>query len=271
MNDTEIRWTTLTWNPASGCTSVSPGCKYCYARSLAENKRGTLAFPKGFDLMMRPWKLDEPRKVKTPSLIFVNSMSDLFLKDIPDSYRDRVIDVIEQTPQHCYQVLTKRHDNLLRYSQRRKLPPNFWAGVTVEDQTRAVLRIPYLVQVDVPVKFLSVEPALSSVDVSPWIEQLQWVIWGGESGSHLMDAKVRAARSCSVRDEKTGKWSPHPERMAWPRLLRDQCQAAGVPFFFKQWGAARPTSGGHELDGKRWEQFPVVDSLAVTKHRLSAA
>jgi protein gp37 len=270
MQLTAIRWTSSSWNPVSGCTQVSPGCRFCYARQLAENKRGTLAFPQGFDLMLRPWKLDEPRKVKAPSLIFVNSMSDLFLRDIPDSYRDKVVDVIEQTPQHCYQVLTKRHENLLRYSQRRKLPPNFWAGVTVEDQTRADLRVPYLVQVDVPVRFLSVEPALSSVDVSPWIDKLQWVIWGGESGSHLMDEKERAARGCSVRDAK-GKWSPRPDRMDWPRLLRDQCVAAGVPFFFKQWGGARPGSGGHDLDGKRWEQFPKVSSLAVTKHRLSAA
>ena len=267
MNSTEIRWTDRTWNPASGCTEVSPGCAHCYARQLAENKRGTLAFPQGFDLMLRPWKLDEPRKLKEPSLIFVNSMSDLFLAGIPDSYRDRVVDVIEQTPQHCYQVLTKRHENLLRYSKRRKLPTNFWAGVTAEDQKRAELRIPTLVQVDVPVRFISVEPALSLVDVRPWIKQLQWVIFGGESGSHLMAEKVRQQRGCSERT-KEGKWIPREDRMVWPRALRDACVGAGVPFFFKQWGGARPTSGGHELDGKRWEQFPAVPSLAVTSHQL---
>ena len=158
---TEIRWTTRTWGPVSGCTPISPGCQHCYARQLAENKRGTAAFPNGFDLMLRPWKLDEPKKVKQPSLIFVNSMSDLFLRDIPDSYRDRVVDVIEETPRHAYQVLTKRADNLLRYSRRRKLPINFWAGVTAEDQKRADERISLLVQVDAAVRFISVEPALS--------------------------------------------------------------------------------------------------------------
>jgi protein gp37 len=267
MNDTEIRWTTLTWNPMSGCASVSPGCKHCYARQLAEQKRGTLAFPNGFDLTTREHKLAEPWKVKTPSLIFVNSMSDLFWDKVTDAYRDKVVNVIESCPQHQFQVLTKRHENLVRYSQRRKLPTNFWAGVTVEDQTRAGLRIPYLLKVDVPVRFLSVEPALSLVDVRPWILDLQWAIWGGESGTHLMDPMVRDVRGCSTRDDR-GKWAPRVDRMGWPRALRDACVGAGVPFFFKQWGGVRPTSAGHELDGKRWEQFPSVKVKAVTGHRL---
>lgn len=267
MNDTEIRWTTLTWNPMSGCASVSPGCEHCYARQLAEQKRGTLAFPDGFDLTIREHKLSEPWKVKTPSLIFVNSMSDLFWEKVTDSYRDRIVNVIESCPQHQFQVLTKRHENLLRYSRRRKLPPNFWAGVTVEDQTRAVQRIPFLVQVDVPVRFISVEPALSLVDISPWAKQLQWAIWGGESGCHLMDPKVRAVRGMADRDAH-GKWSPRMDRADWPRAIRDTCVANDVAFFFKQWGGVRPTSAGHELDGKRWEQFPHVPSVAVTGHRL---
>ena len=268
MNDTEIRWTTLTWNPMSGCESVSPGCKFCYARQLAENKRGTLAFPNGFDLTIRPHKLDEPKRLKAPTLVFVNSMSDFFWEQVPDAYRDRIVDVMEETPQHCYQVLTKRHENLLRYSKRRKLPANFWAGVTAEDQKRAEMRIPYLVQVDVPIRFISVEPALSMVDVESWIHDLQWVIFGGESGLHLRDQKVREARS--VAQLVDGRWSPREDRAAWPRALRDACVAAGVPFFFKQWGGLRPTSAGHDLDGKRWEQFPAASSTAVTSHRLSA-
>jgi protein gp37 len=267
MNDTEIRWTTLTWNPMSGCESVSPGCKFCYARQLAEQKRGTLAFPNGFDLTVRPHKLTEPWKVKEPSLIFVNSMSDLFWDKVEESYRDKVVNVIESCPQHQFQVLTKRHENLVRYSQRRKLPPNFWAGVTVEDQQRADIRIPALLKVDVPIRFLSVEPALSLVDVRPWIRDLQWVIWGGESGTHLMDAKWRDLRGCASRDDKGG-WAQRVDRMDWPRALRDVCAGAGVPFFFKQWGGVRPTSAGHELDGKRWEQFPGVRAVAVTGHRL---
>jgi protein gp37 len=279
MQETLIRWTSLSWNPASGCEAVSPGCGHCYAKALAENKRGTPAFPNGFDLTIRPHKLREPFKQKTPSLIFVNSMSDLFWEKIDDDYRDKIVDVIEQTPQHQYQVLTKRHENMLRYSRRRKLPSNFWAGCTVEDQKRALERIPFLAQVDVPVRFLSVEPALSLVDIRPWVEGrnngfggdgIQWAIFGGESGLHLRDPKVRALRSVAELDA-AGKWGPRADRADWPRALRDACTANGVPFFFKQWGGLRPTSGGHELDGQRWEQFPAVPSQAVTGHRLHQA
>jgi protein gp37 len=276
MNDTAIRWTSSTWNPMSGCESVSPGCKFCYARQLAEQKRGTLAFPNGFDLTVREHKLVEPWKLRTPTLIFVNSMSDLFWDKVSDSYRDKVINVIESCPQHQFQVLTKRHENLVKYSHRRKLPSNFWAGVTVEDQKRADERIPALVQVDVPVRFISVEPALSLVDISLWTHGknnafggngIQWAIFGGESGCHLMDAKTREVRGMATRDER-GKWAPRLDRADWPRALRDTCVRDGVALFFKQWGGARPTSAGHDLDGRRWEQFPHVPSKAVTGHRL---
>jgi protein gp37 len=265
MQETSIRWTTQSWNPVSGCEAVSPGCAHCYARALAEKKRGTPAFPNGFDLTLRPHKLREPLRLKTPSLIFVNSMSDLFWDQVDDVYRDKIVDVIEQTPQHLYQVLTKRHENLLRYSRRRKLPPNFWAGVTVEDQKRADARIETLSQVDVPIRFLSVEPALSLVDIRRWVEGkdntfggngIQWAIWGGESGLHLTDPKTRLLRSCAIRDENG--WASNPDKAAWPRALRDACVANGVPFFFKQWGGIRPTSAGHDLDGKRWEQYPTI-------------
>jgi protein gp37 len=270
MNKTSIRWTEFTWNPMSGCEAVSPGCKFCYARALAEKKRGTAAFRNGFDLTIRPHKLVEPLKLKEPSLVFVNSMSDFFLDAVDDAYRDQIIDVIEATPQHQYQVLTKRHESMLRYSRRRRLPANFWAGVTAEDQARAELRIPYLLQVDVPVRCLSVEPALSMVDISGWVsgknnavggDGIQWVIWGGESGLHLMDEKVRARRGCAVRHGR-GKWSPRPARMDWPRTLRDVCAANDIPFFFKQWGGVCPASAGHELDGRTLEEFPNVQGRA---------
>jgi protein gp37 len=270
VHRTKIRWTEFTWNPMSGCEAVSPGCTFCYARTLAERLRGTAAFPNGFDLTSRPHKLTEPMKLKEPSLIFVDSTSDLFWESVEDTYRDQIIDVIESTPQHQYQVLTKRHESMLRYSRRRRLPANFWAGVTAEDQVRADLRIPCVLQVDVPVRFVSVEPALSLVDISGWVsgknnaaggDGLQWVIWGGESGLHLKDEKVRAVRGCAVRDER-GKWSPHPDRMDWPRTLRDVCAANGIPFFFKQWGGVCPASAGHELDGRRWEEFPDVQGRA---------
>ena len=266
MNKTTIPWTEFTWNLVSGCEAVSPGCKFCYARVLAERFRGTAAFPNGFDLTIRPHKLVEPLKLKGPSLIFVDSTSDLFWESVEDTYRDQIIDVIEATPQHQYQVLTKRHESMLRYSRRRRLPANFWAGVTAEDQARADLRIPCVLQVDVPVRFVSVEPALSMVDISGWVsgknnavggDGLQWVIWGGESGSHLKDEKVRDLRGCAVRDER-GRWSPRPARMDWPRALRDVCMKNDIPFFFKQWGGVRPASAGHELDGRTWEELPNV-------------
>ena len=271
MNKTTIPWTEFTWNLVSGCEAVSPGCKFCYARVLAERFRGTAAFPNGFDLTSRPHKLTEPMKLKEPSFIFVDSMSDFFLDAVDDAYRDRIVDVIESTPQHQYQVLTKRHESMLRYSRRRRLPANFWAGVTAEDQARAELRIPYLLQVDVPVRCLSVEPALSMVDISGWVsgknnavggDGLQWVIWGGESGLHLMDAKVRSLRGCAIRSE-CGKWSPRSDRMDWPRTLRDVCVENKIPFFFKQWGGVRPGSAGHELDGRKWEEIPDVQAKAV--------
>jgi protein gp37 len=258
MNDTEIRWTELTWNPASGCKKITAGCKHCYAETLAENKRGTPAFPNGFDLTIRPHKLNEPYRVREPSLVFVNSMSDLFWEEITDEYRDRVLDVIEDTPQHQYQVLTKRHENMLRYSRRRRLPKNFWAGVTVEDQACAELRIPVLLQVEAAVRFLSIEPALSLIDLGPFLKAspggLSWVIYGGESGSHLSDPAVAEKRALVRKVD--GSWTPREDRAPWPRAVRDACVAAKVPFFFKQWGGPRPTSGGKLLDGKAWEQYP---------------
>ena len=194
MNKTSILWTEATWNPMSGCEEVSEGCKYCYARRLAEDKRGTRAFPDGFDLTFRPHKLAEPRALKSPALIFVNSMSDLFYEKIPDSYRDKIIDVMEQTPQHEYQVLTKRPELMLHYSRRRKLPRNFWAGVTVEHE-RMIERIDILRQVDVEIRLISAEPLLSALpDLN--LDGIHWIISAGESGRHLWDAvPPNAARS----------------------------------------------------------------------------
>jgi protein gp37 len=133
MNETGIIWTEITWNPVTGCELITSGCAFCYAKTLAEQRRGP-AFPNGFELTLRPHKLRDPIRIKEPSLIFVNSMSDLFWEQIDDAYRDRVLDTIEQTPRHQYQVLTKRPDVMLRYSRRRRLPSNFWAGVTIEEQ-----------------------------------------------------------------------------------------------------------------------------------------
>jgi len=265
VNETGISWTQLTWNPASGCAKVSPGCKYCYAETLSENKRGTPGFPNGFELTLRPHKLREPYRLKQPSMVFVNSMSDLFWDAIDDGYRDQVLDVIEGTPQHEYQVLTKRADNLLRYSRRRPLPRNFWAGVSAENQELLDERAEVLRQVKAEIRFLSLEPALGEMDVSPHVagrnnqiggDGIQWVIWGGESGLHLLRPEILEKRGAAIREPSGPGWQARPDRIAWARLVRDACAAAGVPFFFKQWGGPRSHSGGMQLDGRTHAEYP---------------
>lgn len=253
MNDTAIIWTGLTWNPASGCTEISPGCKFCYAKTLAENYRGTPAFRNGFDLTLRPHKLSEPLKLKKPSLIFVNSMSDLFWEQIDDDYRDRVLDVIEKTPQHQYQVLTKRPENMLRYSKRRELPDNFWAGVTIESN-RTTARADILREVSASIRFISAEPLLDDITASLKLNQVDWLISGGESGQHLRDANLRERRG--LVDFADGRWTPRPDRIDWIRNLRDLCAASGTAFFHKQWGGLNPKSAGRNLDGRTWDEFP---------------
>jgi protein gp37 len=277
MNETAIRWTELTWNPASGCKKISPGCKHCYAETLAENKRGTPAFPKGFDLTLRPHKMTEPFKVKQPSMIFVNSMSDLFWEEISDEYRDQVLDVIEATP-HEFQVLTKRHENLLRYSKRRRLPSNFWAGVTAEDNEWAQKRGEVLLQVKADIRFMSLEPALGPIDLRPLVagrnnaiggDGIQWVIYGGESGLHLTKPDVREKRGI-VDQDAAGKWIPRPSKIAEVTDICNVCVDNGVAFFFKQWGGPRSHSGGKMLNGRAWEEYPRTPPAAWTAEQLAA-
>ena len=249
MSDkSSIEWTDATWNPVTGCTKVSPGCAHCYAETIAERFRGTPAFPNGFDVQLREHKLDLPKRWRKPRRIFVNSMSDLFHEDIPDEYIERVYQSMFEAPQHQYQVLTKRAERmavLLDRGIRWGLLPaapraNMWHGASVENQHWADERIPYLLRVRVAVKFLSCEPLLGPLDLTPWLDQLQWVIVGGESG--------RGAR---------------PMQPAWAREIRDQCLAAGVPFFFKQWGEhdeqgnrVGKKRAGALLDGREWTDSP---------------
>jgi protein gp37 len=251
MNETGIIWTEVTWNPASGCKLLSPGCAFCYAKTIAE-ERGGAAFPNGFGLTLRPHKLREPLKLKEPSLIFVNSMSDLFWEEIDDDYRDRVLDVICQSPHHQYQVLTKRPENLLRYSRKRRLPGNFWAGVTIESQDYAG-RADVLRQVEAEIRFVSAEPLLSPLELD--LRGLHWLIAGGESGRHLLQKKFREPRGL-VDYAGAGQWPVKADRIPWVRRLRDDCVAAGVAFHFKQWGGLTSKSGGRVLDGRTWEEFP---------------
>jgi protein gp37 len=260
MNKTEINWTELTWNAASGCTKVSAECKHCYAHTIAENKRGTAAFPDGFDITIRPHKLRELKAHKKPALIFTNSMTDMFHADIPDSYRDQMFEAIRNSPHHRYQVLTKRPEIAARYFQTRKVPDSVWLGVTVG--VRATLdRVDILRQIDAKVRFLSCEPLLEQLDGLS-LDGIHWLIGGGESGSHLSDPKVSEKRSMVERNFNRATWpypwKPRTDRIQWARHLRDLCAAGGVAFWWKQWGGPTPKGGGRSLDGAEWDEMPTV-------------
>jgi protein gp37 len=234
-----IEWTDATWNPVTGCTKISPGCDHCYAERFAERFRGTTNHPfeTGFDLTLRPERIRQPLVWRTPRMIFVNSMSDLFHKKIPSEFVDRVFDTMEEASWHTFQVLTKRsslmRDYLARRYSQRRAPDHIWLGVSVEDGSKAS-RIRHLRDAPAAVRFLSVEPLvgrLGPVDLSG----IDWVIVGGESGPRA-----------------------RPMHLEWAREVRDQCLRAGVPFFFKQWGGLRAKSGGRALDGRHWSEFPTI-------------
>jgi protein gp37 len=225
-----------------------------------------LAFPNGFDLTYRPHKLEDAMRLKTPSLIFVNSMSDFFLADAEfnleagtlDARRDEVLDPMEQTL-HQYQALTKRPEEMLRYSRRRKLPANFWAGVSVDVQHFAS-RTEVLQQVDTELRFISAEPMLSHLDLD--LAGIDWVIGGGESGNHLYRPQICMKRGLVEYSRTTHLWTPRLDRYHWAQDMRDQRVAQSVQFFGKQWGGARPTSAGREIDGQTWSEFPRLPAVA---------
>jgi protein gp37 len=234
---TAIEWTDATWNPVSGCTKLSRGCDYCYAERLAERFRGVPNHPfeKGFDLTLRPHKLLEPLGWRRPRRVFVNSMSDLFHKDIPRPFLDHVFDTMEQAHWHVFQVLTKRSSLLRQYVNQRyaghHAPPHIWLGVTVEDRD-SIGRIRHLVESAATVRFLSFEPLLGDLGELD-LRGVHWVIAGGESGP-----------------------GARPVHADWIRNVRDHCHAANVAFFFKQWGGTTSKSGGNRLDGRQWLQYP---------------
>jgi len=236
-----IEWTEQTWNPTTGCTKVSPGCLNCYAEIMARRLRaiGVRGYERGFALSMHPQRLEQPLRRKSPTTYFVNSMSDLFHYKVSDAFLDQVFDVIRRTPQHTYQILTKRAARLPRYFGTRDCPANVWLGVSVEDRRR-LRRIDSLRQVQASVRFLSIEPLLEDLGTID-LEGIDWVIVGGESGH-------RARRM----------------REGWANAVRRQCQAAGVAFFFKQWGkygrdgvGRSKGANGRELAGKTWDEYPV--------------
>lgn len=243
-----IEWTEQTWNPAVGCTKISSGCKHCYAETMAKRLKamGTPGYENGFALQILPQRLLDPIKRKKPTVYFVNSMSDLFHDRIPDSYIEQVFEVIEQTPQHTYQILTKRAARMARYFKNRSVPDNAWLGVTVENRKHGVPRIDYLRKVPARIRFLSIEPLLEDIGALD-LKSIQWVIVGGESGP-----KAR------------------PMKQEWADSVRLQCAKQKVAFFFKQWGGwgadgqkRAKSANGRELNGRTWDEMPREALLAV--------
>lgn len=233
-----IEWTDATWNPVTGCTKVSRGCENCYAERLAERFRGTPGHPfeSGFDLRLRPDRLRQPLSWRRPRMIFVNSMSDLFHKDIPIEFIDAVFETMETADHHIFQVLTKRSSLMRSYLRRRYdsglSPEHIWCGVSVEDQA-ATTRIRHLRDAPVSTRFLSIEPLLGPIgDID--LDGISWVIVGGESGPRA-----------------------RPMRPEWALSVRDLCHEKGVPFFFKQWGGRTPKSGGRLLEGMEYNDTPA--------------
>lgn len=228
-----IEWTESTWNPVTGCSKVSPGCAHCYAETFAERWRGVKSHPyeQGFDLRLWPERLQQPLKWRRPRVIFVNSMSDLFHEDIPVDFIEEVFAVMAEASWHRFQILTKRQERLEELGPNLTWPENVWMGVSVENR-RFVHRADSLRNVPAAVRFISAEPLLGPLEGLD-LSMIDWLIAGGESG-----AKAR------------------PMKPAWVRDLRDRCLEEDVAFFFKQWGGFRPKSGGRELDGRTWDQFP---------------
>lgn len=231
-----IEWTDATWNPVTGCTKITAGCDNCYAARFAERWRGIPGHPfeTGFDLTLRPERLEQPLAWRRPRMIFVNSMSDLFHKEVPWSFVDRVFETMETANWHVFQILTKRSSLMRDYLKARyrdAAPKHIWLGVSVED-AKAKSRIEHLRQAPAGVRFLSIEPLIGPVGPM-LLEGIHWVIAGGESGP-----------------------GARPIAPEWIRDVRDQCRSADVAFFFKQWGGLRPKSGGRDLDGRVWDEWP---------------
>lgn len=239
----KIEWTEQTWNPVVGCTKISAGCKHCYAETLARRLQamGTAGYENGFALTLLPHRLVEPLRRKKPTIYFVNSMSDLFHEGVPDAYIEQVVDVMSRTPQHSYQVLTKRGARMARFFRNRTVPDNVWLGVSVENRRHGVPRIDHLRTIKARIRFLSVEPLLEDVGKLD-LSKIHWVIVGGESGP-----KAR------------------PMAPEWAESVRLQCHEQNVAFFFKQWGGwgadgkrRAKSKNGRLLNGRTWDEMPAT-------------
>ena len=238
--NSHIEWTDATWNPVTGCTKISPGCKNCYAERLAMRLKamGQANYRNGFKLALQPQMLELPLRWKTPKRIFVNSMSDLFHKDVPTDYIKRVFETMNNADWHQYQVLTKRSDRVLELCEELDWSPQIWMGVSVENE-KYKFRIDELRKTKAHVKFLSLEPLLGPLGRLD-LSGIDWVIVGGESGPGARAVK--------------------PE---WVTEIRDQCVASGIAFFFKQWGGVQKSKTGRTLDGRTWDEMPADAELAV--------
>ena len=234
----KIEWTETTWNPVTGCTKISHGCKHCYAERMSKRLQamGMEKYRRGFEVTMHESTLREPFKWKKPSLVFVNSMSDLFHKAVPSEYVQSVFDVMNQATQHTFQVLTKRPSRVNQLGDKLDWTPNIWLGASIESE-RWLRRLDLLKVTGAHTKFLSLEPLLGplpDLDMSG----IDWVIVGGESGP-----------------------GSRPMNAEWAIRIRDECLDAGVPFFFKQWGGRYSKAGGRELEGRTWDELPEVGPI----------
>ena len=240
MRKSKIEWTEATWNPVTGCTKISSGCKHCYAERMAKRllAMGQANYLNGFKLTMHDHVLELPLKWKKPQTVFVNSMSDLFHKDVSKEFILKVFDVMNQAPWHTFQVLTKRAERLADLNGRLPWAKNIWMGVSVEDSDYR-FRIDLLRKTNAQVKFVSFEPLIGSLDKVN-LKNIDWAIVGGESGPR--------ARYMSP---------------GWVADLRDQCLAQKVPFFFKQWGGVNKKKAGRLLDGRTWDEIPQVELAGV--------
>ena len=232
-----IEWTEATWNPVTGCSKVSPGCKNCYADRMSRRLKamGNHRYRNGFELALQPDLLEAPLRWKTPRMIFVNSMSDLFHPKIPVSFISEVFQVMNSAHWHIFQILTKRSERLAQITKKLRWSKNIWMGISVENADY-VYRIEHLKTVDAQIKFISFEPLLGPLSNLP-LRGIDWIIVGGESGPRAREIK--------------------PE---WVRFIRDICLKNKIPFFFKQWGGKQKWKSGRELDGKVWNEMPINES-----------
>lgn len=230
-----IEWTEMTWNPVTGCSKISAGCKYCYAERMAKRLKamGVERYKNGFRVTLQPDLLDAPLHWREPRIVFVNSMSDLFHEKVPLEYIQQVFETIDKCPQHTFQILTKRSKRLKEISKELPWPSNLWMGVSVEDQ-RVIQRIDDLRLVPARIRFLSCEPLIGPLE-NLMLDGIDWVIVGGESGP-----KAR------------------PMKKEWVTSIHRQCREADVPFFFKQWGGVRKDLTGRELHGRTYDAMPVI-------------